>query len=181
VSSTDRQPPGADATPAASASEALLAAMPHGRLSREQVHGANCIWCAVELTDETATDLWPRSDEAAAALSWSPRGCRACTEPRATMLGTYHAWLAHVRDYCASCIGAVPCEVADALRAPLLEALGRIGQAAIRCASCCEVIDTADERFEPLVWEGMSAPVHGYRHAIDCTSEAALGVDDDEH
>jgi hypothetical protein len=176
VSGTDQQPPGAERSPAF---EALLTAMPHGSLTKEQVHGTACIWCAVELTDGTATDLWAWPDPAAAASSWSPRGCRGCTEPRVTAFTTYQVWLGHCEDCCASCIGAVPCVAADALRARLLDALSRMGQPAVNCARCCQPIETSAERFQPLIWEGMSSPVYGYRHTLDCTDDVGQRGDDD--
>ncbi|NUS29834.1 MAG: hypothetical protein HOV92_37230 [Streptomyces sp.] len=179
MSGTEQQPPGEDTAAAAPEPEVLLAAMPPGRLSREQVHGAKCIWCAVELTNDTATDLWPRHDED--AFSWSPRGCRSCTEPRVTALTTYHAGLAHLEDCCANCIGGLACEVAGALRARHLEALSRIGQADIVCSRCCEAIDTTQEWFEPFIWDGETAPIHGYRHTPDCTDEDTSGADDGDH
>lgn len=52
---------------------------PVAGLSDEQQRGAACVWCATELTVQTAVDLGARRIDAhGSSVQWFPRGCSNC-------------------------------------------------------------------------------------------------------
>ncbi|MGW4602752.1 hypothetical protein ACWENS_05680 [Streptomyces sp. NPDC004532] len=83
-----------------------------GNLSEAQQRGADCVWCGVPLTAETAVDLGERRvrvlDEHVTVF---PRGCR-----RDAAANAYRALFDHA-PYCEQCVDAPDrCDTGMALR-----------------------------------------------------------------
>lgn len=90
----------------------LLALPALDGLSKEQVRGAACIWCATTLTADTAVDLGERRHKRLDGhYSTFPRACRPCTHDAADAALMDHA------PRCEQCVDdAAGCELAVALR-----------------------------------------------------------------
>jgi hypothetical protein len=83
-----------------------------GTLSEQQLRGAECVWCGVHLTTDTAVDLGEhRIRVLDSHITAFPRGCRPCTADTA-----YRALLDHAPT-CKQCVDDAPrCETGAALR-----------------------------------------------------------------
>lgn len=83
-------------------------------LSVAQTCGRACVWCAVDLTTETAVELGSRSE---GDFVWFPRACRFCASRPA-----YLALLDHIQS-CEQCVDeAASCAEGSALRRTLRKA-----------------------------------------------------------
>lgn len=134
-----------------------------GRLTAGQRAGEACTWCSTALSEDTGrVDLggsreWP---------DWRPHGCTSCYEAHRAWVKAYYGWAAHLRE-CPLCASAARCGVAEGYRPQLLDAVRRTGQPPPVCGQCRQEVLPKD-RFEPLLWEGNSAPVFGYTHIALC-------------
>ncbi|MGI5509356.1 hypothetical protein [Streptomyces sp. CA-106131] len=102
---TDTAPPGG---------RAALPLPGAGDLSEQQQRGAECVWCRITLTAETAVDLGERRIRVGGShVTAFPRGCRPCTADAA-----YRALFDHTQvnrcEHCADDAGS--CETHIALR-----------------------------------------------------------------
>lgn len=81
-------------------------------LSKEQVRGASCIWCATTLAADTAVDLGERRHKRLDGhFSTFPRACHACVHDAAYAVLMDHA------PRCEQCVDeAAGCDMAVALR-----------------------------------------------------------------
>ncbi|WP_055525993.1 hypothetical protein [Streptomyces graminilatus] len=129
-------------------------------LAVEQAAGDTCVWCSTPLTQGVLrVDL-------GGSLDWRPHGCTPCYEGRRAWVETYHGWLGHMPG-CPLCACAAQCDAADDWRARLLDAVQRAGKPAVACGQCHQEVQPG-ERFEPLLWDGNSAPRFEYTHIALC-------------
>uniref|UniRef100_A0AAU2A0L9 Uncharacterized protein n=1 Tax=Streptomyces sp. NBC_00093 TaxID=2975649 RepID=A0AAU2A0L9_9ACTN len=130
------------------------------RLTAEQRAGEVCVWCSTPLPPGV-----PRIG-LGGSLDWSPHGCTACYEAHRAWVEAYGGWASHMRG-CWLCANAARCDVADGYRVQLLDAVQRTGKPPVACAQCHQEVRPS-ERFEPLPWEGNSAPRFDYTHIAMC-------------
>ncbi|MBQ0828910.1 hypothetical protein [Streptomyces tagetis] len=90
----------------------VLSDLATGRLTKEQIRGADCVWCETPLSIETAIDFGARSGTFAGAVTaWYPRGCLACVRKAALTAYTAHP------ETCEQCVDDPSvCDTGRALR-----------------------------------------------------------------
>lgn len=144
------------------AASLLMFEVPGGtQLTPKQNAGSACVWCGNDLPAGAGIDL-------GGVGGWSPRGCLDCYLARRSWLETYNAWRAHLPD-CEACRAAAVCATAGAFQRQLLDVRRRAGKPPVTCVRCAKEV-LPDERFEPLVWDGLSGPLFGYTHVGICIS-----------